>query len=164
MLQTLNTDPPLPRAQAIDAAHAAQTASRVLWLALVVTLAAAVQLGAVPVHAGDWVAGLMRLFSDVGEPMPGSAYVLWHVRLPRALFALLVGASLALAGALVQGLFRNPLADPQLLGVTSGAACMAALVLTVFAAAQAKVPAEWRLWVLPSASFVTMSKPRMASS
>ena len=154
MLRTLQPEPALPRADAIDAARAAQTAARVLLLALLVMLAAAVQLGAVPVHAADWWAGLMRWTHAGAEPMPGSAYVLWHVRLPRALFAMLVGASLALAGALVQGLFRNPLADPQLLGVTSGAACMAALVLTVFAAAQAKVPAEWRLWVLPLASFI----------
>ena len=50
-------------------------------------------------------------------------------------------------------LFRNPLADPGLLGVTSGAACAAALVLTVFAAAQMAVPPAWRLFVLPAAAF-----------
>ncbi len=119
--------------------------------ALLLAVIAAVQLGAVRVNAADWWAAAQALIT--GEPMPGSAYVLWHVRLPRVLFALLVGAALALAGALVQGLFRNPLADPQLLGVTSGAACSAALVLTVFAAAQAAVPPQWRMWVLPLASF-----------
>ncbi|MFM2034049.1 MAG: hypothetical protein RJA32_684, partial [Pseudomonadota bacterium] len=43
-------------------------------------------------------------------------YILWQVRLPRILFAMTIGASLGLAGALTQGLFRNPLADPGLLG------------------------------------------------
>jgi iron complex transport system permease protein len=119
--------------------------------ALLLSFIAAVQIGAVKVNASDWWAGVSSLMTD--HPMPGSAYVLWHVRLPRTLFAMLIGATLALAGALVQGLFRNPLADPQLLGVTSGAACSAALVLTVFATAQAAVPAAWRLWVLPLASF-----------
>ncbi len=122
-----------------------------LGAALLLAFAAAVQVGAVKVSASDWWAGALGLMTD--QPMPGSAYVLWHVRLPRALFAMLIGATLALAGALVQGLFRNPLADPQLLGVTSGAACSASLVLTVFAAAQAAVPPQWRLWVLPMASF-----------
>ena len=122
-----------------------------LGAALLLAFIIAVQVGAVNVKASDWWAGASALITDA--PMPGSAYVLWHVRLPRALFALLIGAALALAGALVQGLFRNPLADPQLLGVTSGAACSAALVLTVFAAAQAAVPPAWRLWVLPLASF-----------
>jgi iron complex transport system permease protein len=149
MLRTLRRPPVLPSYG--EVADPARAAAQVLLLALLVTLAAAVQLGAVPVRAADWWAGAQALR---GEPMPGSAYVLWHVRLPRALFAVLVGASLALAGALVQGLFRNPLADPQLLGVTSGAACSAALVLTVFAAAQARVPAEWRIAVLPGASFI----------
>jgi len=149
MLRTLRRPPVLPSYG--EVADPARAAAQVLLLALLVTLAAAVQLGAVPVRAADWWAGAQALR---GEPMPGSAYVLWHVRLPRALFAVLVGASLALAGALVQGLFRNPLADPQLLGVTSGAACSAALVLTVFAAAQARVPAEWRIAVLPAASFI----------
>ena len=123
-----------------------------LGASLLLAFIAAVQFGAVNVSASDWWAGARALAG--GEPMPGSAYVLWHVRLPRVLFALLVGAALALAGALVQGLFRNPLADPQLLGVTSGAACSAALVLTVFAAAQSAVPPQWRLWVLPLASFI----------
>lgn len=127
------------------------SAAWALGMALLITFIAAVQWGAVKVSASDWWAGAQALIG--GEPMPGSAYVLWHVRLPRILLALLVGAALALAGALVQGLFRNPLADPQLLGVTSGAACSAALALTVFAAAQAAVPPAWRLWVLPLASF-----------
>ncbi len=48
--------------------------------------------------------------------------VVWHIRLPRIIGAMLVGAGLSLAGAMLQGLFRNPLADPGLIGVSSGAA------------------------------------------
>jgi iron complex transport system permease protein len=126
----------------VTAAQRRPRAEWLLGLALVAGLAVTVQLGAVPVRLDDWL---------VREGSGG--YVLWQVRLPRALLALLVGATLALAGALVQGLFRNPLADAQLLGVTSGAAATAALLLTVFAAAQAAVPPAWRIWVLPVASF-----------
>lgn len=47
--------------------------------------------------------------------------VIWHIRLPRTLVALLTGAGLAVAGAALQGLFANPLADPAIIGVSSGA-------------------------------------------
>lgn len=121
-----------------------------LALALLLALSAAVQLGAVPVAAEDWWGPWIRA-NDA--PMSGAAYVLWELRLPRALLAACVGAALGLAGALTQGLFRNPLADPGLLGVTSGAVCTVALVLTVFAATAASVPPAWRVWVLPLSAF-----------
>jgi iron complex transport system permease protein len=117
-----------------------------LFVALLVALAASTMLGAVPVRWADWSALLD------GEPT-GGAHVLQALRLPRALLAAAVGAALGLAGALAQGLFRNPLADPGLLGVTSGAVCAAALVLTVFAATTSGLPAAWRPWVLPLAAF-----------
>ena len=55
--------------------------------------------------------------------------VVWDIRLPRVLLALLVGATLGMAGAAMQGLLRNPLAEPGILGVSSGAALGAVLVL-----------------------------------
>lgn len=118
-----------------------------LALLLLATLALSVRLGAVPVQAADWLAPWQA------EPVTsGGAYVLWQLRLPRALLAMAVGAALGLAGTLSQGLFRNPMADPGLLGVTSGAACAAALVITVFAGASWPLPPEWRPWVLPAAA------------
>ncbi|MFT4192345.1 MAG: iron ABC transporter permease [Comamonas sp.] len=60
---------------------------------------------------------------------PAMVGVLWSLRLPRVLLAALVGALLAMAGAALQGLFRNPLADPGLIGVSSGAALSVALVV-----------------------------------
>src|SRR5690606_31841589 len=55
--------------------------------------------------------------------------IVWDLRLPRALLAACVGAALATAGALSQGLFRNPMADPGVLGVSSGAALFAVVGL-----------------------------------
>lgn len=57
------------------------------------------------------------------------AVILWEVRLPRLLLAFLVGASLAVVGVALQALLRNPLADPYILGISSGAALGAALAL-----------------------------------
>lgn len=58
--------------------------------------------------------------------------ILFEIRLPRILLAACVGAILAISGAIMQGLFRNPLADPSLIGVTSGASLGASLVIVVF--------------------------------
>ena len=60
--------------------------------------------------------------------------IVWDIRLPRTLGAWLAGALLGLAGAVAQGLFRNPLADPFLLGSASGAALAVALAFAVMAA------------------------------
>ncbi|MBJ7390128.1 MAG: iron chelate uptake ABC transporter family permease subunit, partial [Chthoniobacterales bacterium] len=69
--------------------------------------------------------GLADLWNLVAAPAQVPEIVravFWEIRLPRVLLAALVGAALALAGAGVQGLFRNPLADPALIGVSAGAA------------------------------------------
>jgi iron complex transport system permease protein len=63
-----------------------------------------------------------------------SAAILWEIRLPRTLGAWLAGALLGLAGAVAQGLFRNPLADPYLLGSATGAALGVAVLLVLIGA------------------------------
>jgi hypothetical protein len=63
--------------------------------------------------------------------------VLWNVRFPRIVLALLVGASLGCAGALMQGVFGNPLAEPGVIGVSSGAAAVVVLHDLALAAAYA---------------------------
>ena len=122
-------------------------AGGLLAAALAGGLLIAVQAGAVPVTVADWLAP----FQAGDAALSGGAYVLWHIRLPRALFAVLIGAALALAGGLTQGLFRNPLADPGLLGISSGAACAGAATI-VFAASLHLAP-ELRVWLLPAAAF-----------
>lgn len=57
--------------------------------------------------------------------------IVWHLRLPRLIAGMLVGAYLAVAGALLQGLLRNPLASPDILGVSSGAALGAVTAITL---------------------------------
>jgi len=96
------------------------------WLLAGATLAAALlslAIGrfAVPV---DTVARVLLapIFDLTPTWSETEAQVVWAVRGPRTLLAAVVGAGLALAGAALQGVFRNPLADPQILGVSSGAA------------------------------------------
>jgi iron complex transport system permease protein len=77
----------------------------------------------------------------LGAPAdPTEAAVLWQIRLPRALMAVAVGASLGLAGAAQQGLFRNQLADPALIGVSAGAALAAVIGIVFFAPLQVVLP------------------------
>lgn len=117
----------------------------VLLLALSLTCALALTSGAAQVSVQDW----RHLLTADGPLPPGGAQILWHIRLPRAGLALLAGAALGLSGALTQGLFRNPLADPGLLGVSSGAAAAAALALVALPAQ----PDNLQVWILPGAAF-----------
>ncbi|WP_198782500.1 FecCD family ABC transporter permease [Shewanella putrefaciens] len=68
---------------------------------------------------------------NVGNIAPHEQLVINNVRLPRTLLAMAVGATLAQCGAVMQGLFRNPLADPGIIGVSSGAALGAALCIVL---------------------------------
>jgi iron complex transport system permease protein len=104
------------RAEVAGRGRRARRRLLLLALALPVALAAAVAIGAVPIGPGD----LMAILS--GDTTGVTGKVFWNIRLPRVVLAALVGAALALAGAGVQGLFRNPLADPGLIGVSAGAA------------------------------------------
>ncbi len=71
---------------------------------------------------------LARIFADSNEVTPHSL-IFWEIRLPRSLLAVLAGATLGLAGAVMQGYMRNPLASPGLLGNASGAALFSVILL-----------------------------------
>jgi iron complex transport system permease protein len=94
-----------------------------------------VGVGAVSIAPGDAVAIVARhLGLDLGVAVdPRQDAILWAIRLPRVLLAALVGGALAVSGAALQGIFRNPLADPGIVGVASGASlgAVAAIVLGI---------------------------------
>ena len=94
-----------------------------LGIALLAALALALAVGAVAVPPGD----LLAVLTGAGDPLQST--LILQLRLPRVLLAAVVGALLALTGALSQGLFRNPLADPSIIGVTGGASLGGALVI-----------------------------------
>jgi iron complex transport system permease protein len=127
-------------------------------VSLLLTLALSVQVGAVPVQMADWLT-LSKLlewsaFEDPAQTLSAGAHVLFNLRLPRLLLSVLVGASLGLSGALTQSLFRNPLAEPGLLGVSAGAACAAALTIVMFGELPIVIDAPVRAWLLPLAAFI----------
>lgn len=96
-----------------------------LFALLIVAVLISVCTGAVALSLPEIYAAL------IGEGTDRSSLILWTIRLPRTLMAGVIGAALALCGALMQGLFRNPLADPGLTGVSSGAAPAAVFVIVV---------------------------------
>jgi iron complex transport system permease protein len=107
---------------------------RVRWLlagvaAVMVATVAGLALGPVRLPPGAVALELLHLHSGL---TPREAAIVSELRLPRVVLALLVGATLSLAGGCYQGVFRNPLADPYLLGVAAGAGlgATAAIALT----------------------------------
>lgn len=121
--------------------HSAERTRRsgtVLPLAVLAVLLAGTVVGGLATGAVDLSPGevLAILASKVGLTLPWSfspqeALVLLNIRLPRVLLGVLVGAGLSVSGAAMQGLFRNPLADPGLIGVSSGAALGAVSVIVL---------------------------------
>jgi iron complex transport system permease protein len=115
---------------------------------LVLALAFGAMQGAYAISAGSlWT---LLTSPDQWATHP-DAQVFFHIRAPRLLMALLSGAGLGLTGALVQGLYRNPLADPSLIGVTSGAALGAGLTIVL----GTSMPPEWWRFLGPSLPLLT---------
>ncbi|MBZ9714202.1 FecCD family ABC transporter permease [Deinococcus multiflagellatus] len=102
-----------------------QVAGLALLLLLAVVLGTG--LGRVMVPPGEVLVALWRGLS--GQELAGNDVIVWQIRLPRVVMGVLVGASLGVCGGAFQGVFRNPLADPYLLGVASGGALGATAVI-----------------------------------
>jgi len=100
---------------------------------LVASALSGMRLGAVELDTGETV----RALWDVDHPLHP---VLWDVRLPRVACGLAVGAALGVAGALLQTVVRNPLADPGVVGVTAGAGLAALVTILLLPARMALVP------------------------
>lgn len=114
-------------------------------LLLLAAISASLAIGAVPLSLGEVLQALIGKAEDARQ-----AAVIWQLRLPRTLMAGLVGAGLGLAGAMTQGLFRNPIADPSLIGVSAGAAVVTA-ALIVFGTML--LPSGWLPYALPLGAF-----------
>jgi iron complex transport system permease protein len=105
------------------------TLKRLLWtcgglaVLLLASVLLALKLGAVPISVTELVVDLGRIAIGRADALPTEyRLIVFDLRLPRILLGILVGAALSVAGASFQALLRNPLADPYVLGVSSGAA------------------------------------------
>jgi iron complex transport system permease protein len=105
----------------------------VLVVAVVAVSLAGVVIGAFPLSVEDVVATLAdKVGLSIGTlPDEVAQSVLWDIRVPRVLLGLCIGAALGTAGALMQGTFANPLAEPGIVGVSSGAALGAVVSIVV---------------------------------
>src|SRR5438445_10995590 len=114
------------------------TVERLLWTCallaaiLFVVVVIALKLGAVPVSLYGLGKDLIRVALHRSSELSSDyRFIVFDLRLPRIILGILVGASLSVAGASFQALLRNPLADPYVLGVSSGAAVGAIVALIV---------------------------------
>jgi iron complex transport system permease protein len=121
---------------------------RTSWLGLALLLCA-LALAVLGMSIGS--TGFQNVLAARHDPV--ALQIVWDIRLPRTLGAWLAGALLGLAGAVAQGLFRNPLADPYLLGSASGASLGVATALVLFGASPAHTQWVVRLG-LTGAAFV----------
>jgi iron complex transport system permease protein len=110
--------------------------------------------GAVPVPSGRVADILIRAIEARGVDPTQDSLVVIHIRLPRLFLGMMIGAALAMSGALMQGLFRNPLADPGLAGVSAGAGLGAALAIVLGDRVPQGFAGLSSLSLLPAAAFL----------
>ncbi|AVO39891.1 iron ABC transporter permease [Pukyongiella litopenaei] len=118
---------------------------------LLVSLLAVALLGLSVGATGTSLQDALLTIAAGNEVAMRDRVVLWDIRLPRVLLGILVGAALAVSGAVLQGLFRNPLADPGIVGVSAGASLGAVSAIVLGGALP--VAALLGVWLVPAAAF-----------
>jgi iron complex transport system permease protein len=109
--------------------------------------------GAIAVPLGEAFHVFLRALTGAGSEGRHDLVIL-HIRLPRTALAMMVGAGLALSGAIMQGLFRNPLADPGLVGVSAGAALAAGITIVLGDVFLAPLLGKLPFAILPAGAFL----------
>ncbi|BAZ54113.1 iron(III) dicitrate transport system permease protein [Nostoc sp. NIES-4103] len=115
-----------------------------LGLAIVTVMAIVMNVGRGDYPIPPWDIFKTLLGLDTGNP--DHAFVIYNLRLPRTLVALMVGVALSISGTIFQGITRNPLADPAIIGINSGASLAAVTVIILFPSAS--------IYTLPLSAFV----------
>lgn len=129
------------------------------WLRLLIGVTAVLTIGLVATTQGaasipitDIIDIILSRLLGIGTKdilSHSSNVIVWEIRLPRIILAALVGAALSMSGAVYQGLFRNPLADPYLIGVAGGAGLGATIILI------SPIPAYWGgMNLVPLSAFI----------
>jgi iron complex transport system permease protein len=130
-------------------------AALILTVIAVVVALVSLGTGAVDLSAGRVASVLWAWFSGDAQTLAGrDALVILNIRMPRLIVGAMVGSALAIAGALMQGLFRNPLADPGLVGVSAGAGLAAAATIVLGDRLLAGVIGKLPFAALPAGAFL----------
>ena len=125
-----------------------------LGLALLATMLFSLTAGASDASVISVVHALIRgASSDDNVLSLRDSIIIWDIRLPRVILGAMIGASLAVSGAVMQGLFRNPLADPGIVGVSAGAGLGAVSVIVLGGTVLAPFIALFGFYALPAAAF-----------
>lgn len=120
---------PVPRASAGALRRRRTVVTIVAVVVLVVGMVLSAGIGQLPIGPGEIIGSLLRAIGIPNSWAPADPLIeqtLWQIRFPRVFMSLLVGAFLAVSGAVMQAIFANPLAEPGVVGVSSGAALGAA--------------------------------------
>ena len=120
-----------------------------LWLGLLLVAVCAISL-----ESGASGVSLLGLVTGSAQDDTLARIILWEVRLPRIAMGALVGAALAVSGAVMQGLFRNPLADPGIVGVSAGAGLGAITAIVLGALLPPALQSLIGIYTVPLAAFV----------
>ncbi len=114
----------LPRLGKIIESDRLIIATLLLTIALIIIIVISLSFGAVSMTTAQ----IWQALTKTGDPL--NQIIIWDLRLPRTLAAVLVGAALGMSGSLLQGMLRNGLADPFLLGISAGAGLFAIAMLS----------------------------------
>jgi iron complex transport system permease protein len=123
-----------------------------LVLLSIVALALSIATGASDASAVGVIGALLSGAEDTALSVR-DRIIVFDIRMPRALLGFLIGGALAMSGAVMQGLFRNPLADPGLVGISSGSALGAVLMIVLGSSLPAGVMLTLGAYALPIAAF-----------
>jgi len=112
--------------------------ANIFWLGVVFPIAALISsicIGRYPIGINQLIAYLFSpgVFEDPG------ANIFWNIRLPRVLFSMMAGGALSISGSVLQGVYRNPLVSPDIIGVSSGASLGAAISIVLFSSVSSSV-------------------------
>lgn len=137
-----------------DRSRLAQLLILVLIVIAAAMFAASIMTGAADASLSNVLRWLLGMEGAEQALSVRDRIIILDIRLPRAVLGLMVGASLAVSGAVMQGLFRNPLADPGLVGVSSGASLGAVLLIVLGSSFFGPLFAIFGFYALPVAAFV----------
>ncbi len=124
-----------------------------LFVVLLILIIVSLFVGAYNFENGVFTT-IFSLFSDTKTISGSDEFVLFQLRLPRIAMALLIGSALAVSGTSLQGMFKNPLASPDLIGITSGSMLFAAITIVLGGSFKAFVPEVLHYSLLSIMSFI----------